>query len=782
MKRALPALLLVAVVVGCLGLSSTACASPSAPSPSASSRRVILVLAPYLTWADVTTTSTPTLWRLAGTGAVGDLNTRSRTREPGGEPPSPLEGALTISSGAWAQPDYSARAAFDATETVDSGTAASEYVRAFRRPMGANAIAYLGFPAAARINLQQSTGALPGTLGQAIVDAGGSTAAVGNSDSGSSPSAAKRLRPAAVAAADDRGLVAAGDISTSLLATSPLAPFGIATDLAAMRRALAKAVAWPTARGGPSLIVVDPGDPYRVRRYAPQATADTAASQKRAALRELDRVVEIADTMRGSDGILIVASQALAYDEAGALQGFGPVIVSGQGWSGYLTSASTHRRGIVTNPDITASVLSMLGIERPVEVVGDPFGTTAAPSTTETRVDWLASLSDTPVAIDSAKPGVVDAFIGGVVLLLALSALFIARGSRWAPRTLIPSSRILALAVLFALSVPVSCWLMFAILPRPTSAAAAVLVLLAVAATVCLVGALLGRLPRLRLPVIFLVVGTAVVLLADQLTGAHLSLVNFFGYSPLLGARYYGIGNEAAGIVVGSSLVGAGLVLDEWRRMSWVQIAARYGVPLLGLIVIVGTAAPFLGANVGVAIWGLFGYLVFWALANGYRMGWKTVVVALLLAVLVIGAFAVFDLFSGGQQTHLGRAVTSAELGGTGQLWAIAFRKVQTNVRVFGSTNWSWALGASLAFLAFLHFRPQREFAEMLEDGPCLRAAVIACLVAGVAAFLSEDSGIVVPAFIVMWPALTVAWLLLVRVARAAAPHPTGESLEGVQG
>jgi hypothetical protein len=85
------------------------------PTPFANAQpqtpRVVVVLAPYLTWEDVTPTSTPTLWTMAHEGAVGDINARSRTREVG-EPASPLEGALTISAGSWAVRSVGAAAAY----------------------------------------------------------------------------------------------------------------------------------------------------------------------------------------------------------------------------------------------------------------------------------------------------------------------------------------------------------------------------------------------------------------------------------------------------------------------------------------------------------------------------------------------------------------------------------------------------------------------------------------------------------------------------------------------
>ena len=228
MERGRPIAVFIAVLVAACIVAP----APSFATRPAPAKRVFLVLAPYVTWEDVTPTSTPTLWRLAGTGAVGDLNARSRTRQIG-EPPSPLEGALTISAGDWAIPDFSAPAAFDATETYETDTAGVGYLRVFGSPATGAGIVYLGLPGAAKAALAKSSEAVYGTLGQGVRDAGGFTAAIGNSDAGYATGDLQYERPAAVAAMDALGKVDAGDVSRELLRESPDAPYGLATDLSA---------------------------------------------------------------------------------------------------------------------------------------------------------------------------------------------------------------------------------------------------------------------------------------------------------------------------------------------------------------------------------------------------------------------------------------------------------------------------------------------------------------------------------------------------------------------
>jgi len=92
MKRAWPIIATIAALTAACLASAPAKAQSASPTQPPI-HQVTLVLAPYLTWGDISPTSTPTLWRLAQTGALASVNARSRVRQPG-QGATPLEGAL----------------------------------------------------------------------------------------------------------------------------------------------------------------------------------------------------------------------------------------------------------------------------------------------------------------------------------------------------------------------------------------------------------------------------------------------------------------------------------------------------------------------------------------------------------------------------------------------------------------------------------------------------------------------------------------------------------------
>lgn len=756
MKRLLAALTaLVALSAACLPAASFA-----APAVDPA-KRVVIVLAPYLTWSDLDPGSTPRIWELAQDAAIGDINARSRTREPG-ERPSPLEGALTISAGAWAVPVFDAPAAYNIGDRYEVGNAAEAFERMTGQPVGDDRIVFLGEPMTDRLNAERAPDVVIGTLGEAVKDAGGITAAIGNSDVGYVTGEQRFVRPAALAAMDAVGRVALGDISTALIAEDPEAPFGVRTDLDVFDKAMAQ-VAETTARhAGPALVVLDAGDSYRAIKFETQVTPEVAEKQRLQALKTLDIVVGKARE-RFPDAVVMVVSQATGDPKSGRPEGLGPVIVSGDGWDGLLLSDSTQREGLVNNLDVPATAMAILGIERPVQVLGNQMRATPDAGDLQARVDRLRRMDATAVAIDGAKPGVVNTFVALTVAVLVIAALVLVRARMWLPSSVVLATRLLRGALLLLMCVVPASWLMFVWMPWPATALQATGALVATALAIWVLALLLAAKSPTRVPIAVLALLTTVVLLVDQWLGAPASFTNFFGYSPLLAARFYGMGNEAAAILFGASVVGLALLFDEWPEAKWTRIAKRYVLPLVGLAVMFTAAAPFLGANVGVAIWGTVGFGLAWFLMNGHHVSWKTLLWLFVASAVIIIGFAAIDLVGGRAQTHLGRAIGSAEQGGLIELWNIVARKAATNARVLTRTNWAYILVAVLAFLGFMRWRPQGDFADMLTRNPDFADAITVSLAAGVVAYFTEDSGIVIPALEFFFMGIALVWLMLGR-------------------
>lgn len=735
----------------------------SAPAAEPPTRTVVIVLAPYLTWADVTSDVMPATRKLAEEGAVGDLNVRSSARYA--TDPTQTHIALTMSAGSPSMYDPLAASAYGVDHPMETGTAAEAYRRAMGEDVGAASIVYLGLPRILNALAQSTYDTVPGALGQAIVEAGGSTAAIGNSDGGRRQGDTYRSRPAAVLAMDATGRVLFGDVSAALLVDDPSAPYGVATGVDAVAAAYARALDDTKAHGGPAMIVLDAGDPERAANFRSEASAKAAEQHRRGAAAKVDAIVSLAHRALPDDAVLIVLSTGQLKPAVGP-SGYGPIIISGAGIEpGMLASASTHRAGLVTDLDVSATVFSMLGIDRPLGVLGNAATSEPSEEALADRVSYLQQLNDTAVAVDTVRPAVQSSYIAITVLVLIVCAALLRPMQRALSRWGGAAAHVFQVVILLLLAMPAAATLMYLFVRRPDSAAAVGGLFAASTLVVWLAVHVIAR--RWGSAVALAAMGllSAGVLLLDQALGAPLSFSGLFSYSPLLGARYYGLGNEGASVIVGGSLAGLALLIDALRDRPAVGLLRRWGPLLLGALVVFISAAPFLGANIGVIAWGTVAFGILWLQLNGHRITWKTVLAMLgVVAVVVIGFSLYESLASPGAQTHLGRAWESAGQGGVAELWTIVVRKAETNWRVLRATNWSILMIAILVFLGFMRWRPHGVFAETLEAYPAFAVAMTAALWGSVVGYFTEDSGIVIPALVMLYITGSLLHVMLARM------------------
>ena len=153
---------------------------------------------------------------------------------------------------------------------------------------------------------------------------------------------------------------------------------------------------------------------------------------------------------------------------------------------------------------------------------------------------------------------------------------------------------------------------------------------------------------------------TVVALTADQITGSHLIQNSVLGYDPMAGARYYGIGNEYMGILLGSSIVLAGAFYQKYPHGGWLPVIALFFV---FQSVIIGS--PQLGANSDGMITAPAAFLVTLLMLKNLRISPQTVLLVLAGVIAVTVGFTVYDMTRPVElQTHIGRAANQILLGG----------------------------------------------------------------------------------------------------------------------
>ena len=587
--------------------------------------------------------------------------------------------------------------------------------------------------------LQGYSLAQPGAFGEAVAASGkteaGGVAAIGNSDLGlPPPTPAGNGRYAALTAMDASGDVAMAATGTDLLEVSPGAPFGVRTDESALLAAIDGRLEERCA-----VLVVDPGDLARADAASLiAADAEELADERAAALDAADSALgHLLDALDPSRDLLVVAapSSPLWEDEVH----FGVAIVVGPGFEPGTTlqSPSTRRDGMVTLPDIAPTVLDHMDIERPPSMLGRAmFATTeGAP---QDRVAAAVDVDREAVFIDRVRTPVSTAFVLFQLLVYAVAVwVLVRRRESEGPRTI--TQRALQTAALLLAGFPLATYLAGVIQGHALGGPLYATLLVAVTVLIVVGVSLVVGEPLDRLLVV--VGATFALLIVDLVIGAPLQLNTVFSYSPIVAGRFAGIGNIGFAILAATSLLTGALIVHKWgaNRRSLSLVAALFAITVLV------DGAPQFGSDVGGAIALVPGLGIAWLLIAGRRPTLRSVVVALVAGVVVLGIFLAADLARPeDSRTHLARLFEDVRSGG-GRVFSDAIaRKVRTNLRVLGSTIWTFVVPPALGLLAWLLLRPRWKW--LSETYPKVRAGLVGGLVMAVLGYAVNDSGIVIPA------------------------------------
>ncbi len=727
--------------------------------------RAVLVLVPGLTWPElaqaVRSGAAPNLTRLAGEGALALMNVRTGGRGDAGE------AYLSIGAGARLAGMAAAGEAYERGESPGL-PAADVYRQRTGREPPPGGVLHVSLPA-----LEAGAAALPyavrlAGLGQALAEAGVRRVVLGNADrfgggsgAGGGGARGERGRFAAALAMDALGSVDEGHVGLDTLAYDPGFPGGWRTDEERLS-ALARET---LARPRPVFLTVETGDLWRLEAEAAVMAPAPHAAARAAALARADRILGgiLAAVDRRRD-LVVVASPQAGLAERGEGYWVAPLVAWGAGLPpSFLASPTTRREGFVANVDLAPSVLAFFGLPAPGWAYGRPWHPVGVGTPLAERLASLDALDAVLHGKQRAAATAVKAYIGAQILAAAATVAVLA-GAR-----LPGAAPILAWSWLWLAAVPLA---MLLLAPRvalvgsllsPAAFAAGVgAAALGLAAGAALVaggaaraGGRDGR--RSYGPFALLAVLTAAAVAADAATGSRLMEASLLGHSLAGGARYYGIGNEYMGVLLGAALLVGGALLELWpgaggRRAALAGWCAA--VYLLG--------SPALGANLGGAVAAAVALAFLGLRVSLPHLNRRATVAAVALAaVAAVTVFAGLDLRLGEGGSHVAALAREAEAGRWGGVADTVTRKLAMNLRLLRWTNWSLALVAYVVTAAWLAARPAGRLRALLHPFPGLALALAGVPLAALAALLANDSGVVAAATTMVFGTAPLAALAL---------------------
>jgi hypothetical protein len=414
--------------------------------------------------------------------------------------------------------------------------------------------------------------------------------------------------------------------------------------------------------------------------------------------------------------------------------------------AGLVTSDTTKQTGIVSNLDVLPSLISFFELGQSEELVGkemrlDPRSPLDLDLTEGINLKpWLHKVNYL-FTIYEKRREIITSYILIVIFFIIASALY-----WWFYKKSHAAKAIQVMLGAIMLSPIYFLWLTPLIRVLDEWGWILALLLSSIASSL-----LLYRSVTTPVYLAWIGVLNSATILFDIWQGSQWMKRSFLGYDPLIGARYYGLGNEYAGILLGSSILAVTAIYVWLRREHYVEEGAegkgirnkRFFLFLSSawyLLILFFVAAPQLGTNAGATLASLFTYLASQIILFQYQVNKKWVFG--LLAMAGIAFLSLGFLHVRGEHTHVGAAINMLASGDVHSIIEIIKRKWEMNLKLIRVSLWGKLFATSLIVLIFVLFRLKREKLLRFREDPWFNG-MRSVILGAVLILLVNDSGIV---------------------------------------
>ena len=699
--------------------------------------KVVMVIVDRLSLQDLINSSTPNLHHIVQEGAIGLMNTNTGANR------SSLHSYITIGTGNRAVTGNLGGLALNSEEHYLHEEAHHIYYGFTGKEVSSHNLVHLGIGQIIQNNQLLKQTVVPGALGEALATQGKKLAVLGNADIKLTSTPEDWRRLAVNIAMNKNGIVDYGEISAHILQYDNSFPFGLSTDWIKLNELYQYLITKA------DVIVIETGDTARLDEYKEYLLPYQFQLEKKRVLEKLDNFLgQIIPSIDKEKDLLIFISPTASKAALAIGNSLTPLVVLGKGVEpGFLTSGTTHRKGIITNLDIAPTIINFFDGTIPYHMSGQPLQSIQADNILST----LQAMNEQIVSTSNQRPIVMKTFITLqiIALLIALPIILL---SNSIPEGIL---KFFQLCLFGLATVP------FILLILPLLEISSILVTFISLVILCaLFTVIVSKLTTHKLdPFIVLGLSTSLGILIDLSLGAPLMKTSLLGYDPIVGARFYGIGNEYSGVLLGSTILGTTALLQRcssWRKhLEWLVWAYF-------LVIIFVSASPKFGTDVGGTITSLVAFTLVYFKIKDKKINFKVLLIGGIVVITLLGLLFLFDMSRGGESnTHIGRAARLVETGGWQAAGEIIERKLATNWRLIRYTIWTRVLLTSLAALAILFFRPMGVLRRIIQDYPYLSSGFIGILTASVVGLIFNDSGVVQAATTILYAVFTLVYLVI---------------------
>jgi hypothetical protein len=673
-------------------------------------KHVIIIDLPRLRFKDLTP-AYPALTRLARDGCVGILTSRISGVV------TPEKMYLNLNSGKqlWAVED--SRLIFNNDEIYHGMAAGKLYHSLTGYHPNSGGASYLGMPKTIQLNQKNEPVSGIGLIGKIFNENSMKTAVIGNADTVEYPN-----RSGAILVVDDRGLIDRAALGPETTLADPGFPSGLRSNtekLLTYYRSFSRDT---------RILVVTLGDLERVERYRDYLTESRWAHFRSQALHDYDRFLAELLAEVDPDQTMVVLFSAISPEVEGESQKLNPVIIRSPDLQpGVLYSNGTRRRGLMTGPDLFAKIFSFLGIPEPPGFAGRSLRSVPG--------DWrqIARLQPELDANYQVRWPLLTGYAYALILLV-LAVIYLLLLRPGATRLL----EIIHNVYLFLLTFPLVFLLEAAVSPLSWPEIARWT--LGLAGLLFLIVKLFSRGDRIGALGVLCSLTIAGIMI-DGFHNGYLELRSFWGYSAVAAARFYGVGNEYLGFLLGAYIVLITLTLERFRQ---------YAVGILWggwFLITIFLFYPVFGTNIGGGITAAIGlgvtnFLLLEQPVSKRQILFLGGALIALMTLVGIGDFLIF----GKQMSHFGQFLRLIQEQGWGVVTELFLRKWQLNLTLISYTGWSYVLLALMALIPYFYKNPPPPLAKLMARFPVYSRGILGFIITCVIGFLANDSGIVTAA------------------------------------
>lgn len=667
--------------------------------------RVIIYMIDKLSIDDLDPHSTPYLWSLADKASMGLLN-----------PVSAGERTLkniccTISAGKPAVGSSKAQLNFKAGELINSETAATVFFRNTAVLAESENIVISSKAVIFKNNERRALGT-PGQLGDSLHQLSCTTAVIGDSDR-----PAYYSRPGALILMDSQGLVDDGSLGAEVLTFDKdgVLPF---------QSNYSQILTQSKKLRDHQVILIDFGDLSRLEAMDSLFSTYIYDEKRKKILSNIDNCIRnIQNELATENSCAYIINPASSGGSVAQDNLLTPLIIVKPGFHGILSSSSTHREGIVSSISIKDSILSCFD-----NIKQDPIFASASHDTYKK----LQNLEQR-ATFNYLKQKLILSVHGMLVLFLLLFSLilFIRKEQQ----------NFISFILVLTLSFPLT--LLFMTRFEIFDPGLFIVISLISNMLIALASWITSKVLKSN-PLLMVLLLTIAVVAIDLLADTGLINNSIMSYQIIRGARYYGLGNEYLGVLLGATIIAAALILqDHFSRKR------LFSVAVLFTLVTFLIAYPRLGINVGGTITACVALGYTFSRFKNLNMNTGRILSLFLGTAIIMFIMIIIDLKQPLQfQSHLGNSISLMLDGSYREIITILNRKFQMHLQIISFTIWGWVFLLSIVLCGFLFFQPPEKVKMLMAKFPLAYKGFQGILVASLTAIIFNDSGITTAAIL----------------------------------